>query len=557
MKVYDLILISQSEVMNYDGYSNLPIDRLDLFSKLVFPRMIYFKSGFRSHLDLLNFLRDNRFYSESSPKERRDLLNIWNLPGFSGIHIANYLLQFGIHTKVINNYDSEFDQLEATYNYSLNQGKSPLVGISSTFYLSYKEIKRISKDLRKIDFNMEILVGGAFANAETINKDPKGFEQHLRNCQVNYVLHAFNPEEDLKNLILNRSEGKPLEQIKNLAYLETNDFKEGKFHSTYSEWHDPVLNETPALWDNIDLPFLNQTIQMRTVSGCSFSCAFCSYPSTAKGLHTTELELVEKHLQKILNIEKVKTIIFLDDTFNVPVDRFKELLKIFKKYDFEWFSFLRVQYVDEKIAQDMKESGCVGVYLGIESANDTVLKNMDKRVTRSQFLNGAKCLRENGIASMAAFVLGFPGETDETLNDNLTFIESSGVEFFTFKEFYYMENTPVHEKRDQFGLTGIGSKWKHDTMAYEDIHSKIIQMFEKVKTSVFIDADTSLWYIAYLYDQGYSIEQIMQLQQEINIILKDQVNGKFNDDHPSYQRLKSLLKQPLGMETSSSLPSKR
>ena len=81
--------------------------------------------------------------------------------------------------------------------------------------------------------------------------------------------------------------------------IERHDFKEGKFHSTYSEWHDPVLNETPALWDNIDLPFLNQTIQMRTVSGCSFSCAFCSYPSTAKGLHTTELELVEKHLQKI------------------------------------------------------------------------------------------------------------------------------------------------------------------------------------------------------------------------------------------------------------------
>ena len=65
-----------------------------------------------------------------------------------------------------------------------------------------------------------------------------------------------------------------MENIKNLTYLETNDFKEGVFHSTDSEWHDPVLNDTPALWDDIDLPFLNQTIQMRTVSGCSFSCAF-------------------------------------------------------------------------------------------------------------------------------------------------------------------------------------------------------------------------------------------------------------------------------------------
>ena len=43
-------------------------------------------------------------------------------------------------------------------------------------------------------------------------------------------------------------------------------------------------------------------------------------------------------------------------------------------------------------------------------------------------------------------------------------------------EFYYMENTPVHEKRDEFGLTGIGSKWKHETMAYKDIHPKIITL---------------------------------------------------------------------------------
>ncbi len=541
MKKYDFILISQSDLVDYSGYSNLPLDRIDLYSSLVYPRMVYFKGGFRSHLDVLNSLKNNKFYSESSPEERRNLFNIWNLPGFSGIHIANYLLQFGIHTKVINNFDSEFDQLEEIYKFSSNGERPPLVGISSTFYLSYKEIKRVTKNLRKIDPNMEILIGGAFANAETVSKNPKNFEKHMRKCKVNYILHAFNPEEDLKNLILQKIQNEPLKSIKNLVYLEGNDFEKADFRCTESEWHDPVLNKTPALWDKIELPFLNKTIQMRTVSGCSFSCAFCSYPSTAKGLHTTELELVEKHLQKILNIKKVKTIIFLDDTFNVPVDRFKGLLKIFKKYNFEWFSFLRVQYVDDEIARDMKESGCVGVYLGIESANDAILKNMDKRVTRANFLNGIKHLKKYGIVSMGAFVLGFPGETEETLNDNLSFIEESGVEFYTFKEFYYMENTPVHEKRNEFGLEGIGSKWKHETMAYEDIHPKIIQMFKKIKSSVFIDADTSLWYIAYLYDQGYSINEIIALQTEINSVVHDQIEGNYNDEHPSFNRIQTLL----------------
>ena len=66
---------------------------------------------------------------------------------------------------------------------------------------------------------------------------------------------------------------------------------------------------------------------------------------------------------------------------------------MFAKYDFEWFSFLRVQYVDEEVARLMKESGCVGVYLGVESSNDTVLKNMNKKATRANFSEGIKNLR--------------------------------------------------------------------------------------------------------------------------------------------------------------------
>ena len=78
---------------------------------------------------------------------------------------------------------------------------------------------------------MDILVGGAFANAETINKDAREFEQHMRRCKVNYVLHAFNPEEDLKNLILQKKQGKSLKHIKNLTYLENNNFEKDSFYN--------------------------------------------------------------------------------------------------------------------------------------------------------------------------------------------------------------------------------------------------------------------------------------------------------------------------------------
>ncbi|MCX5849036.1 MAG: hypothetical protein NTW65_06265 [Deltaproteobacteria bacterium] len=58
---------------------------------------------------------------------------------------------------------------------------------------------------------------------------------------------------------------------------------------------------------------------------------------------------------------------------------------------------------------------------------------------------------------------------------------------------------------------------------------------------IYIDSDTSLWSIAYMYDQGYSIKKIMNIQKEINKIILDQVNGIYDDMHPSHDAIKELL----------------
>ena len=55
------------------------------------------------------------------------------------------------------------------------------------------------------------------------------------------------------------------------------------------------------------------------------------------------------------------------------------MLRIFMKYNFEWFSFLRVQYIDDDIARMMRDSGCKGVYLGMESSNDALGSGGDYR----------------------------------------------------------------------------------------------------------------------------------------------------------------------------------
>src|ERR1700722_3186520 len=521
MTEIDFLLVSQSNVVDYDGYSELPRDRLDLYKTLVYPRMVEYDGRFLSHLDYINQQVHGTTYGAADFPTRRKLLNIWNMPSMSGVHLANYLAQFGIRVRVINNIDSEWDWFEQAYRSS---GRPPLVGISSTFYLSWKEVGRVAKRLRGLDPDMDIVLGGAFANSQLVGKDVGQFEKPLRKYGIRYVLHAFNSECDLRDLILSRKRGASVGATPNLGYFDGRPAK-GSFESTNVAWHDPLLAEWPPNWDRLELPFLNRTIQIRTASGCPFSCAFCSSPTTAGTWKTVKSDTVRAHLDAVCRIPNVDKIIFIDDTFNVPPHRFKELIKIFAEYPFEWFSFLRVQYVNEDIMKMMKDSGCRGVYLGVESASDKVLKNMNKRVTSAQFARGVELLNKYDIDYLAAFVLGFPGENDSTIRENIDFIKNNGVRYYSLKEFYYMENTAVHEKLAEYELTGMGAKWKHATMSYEEATRIKLDMFLEVDSSTHFDPDTSLWYMAYLYDQGYDFARIKSMQGEINSLMKQQLRS--------------------------------
>ncbi len=517
----DLILITQSNVVDYDGFGKLPLDRLELYKSLVYPRMVHQAGGFRSHLDYLNQQRFGKFFEQGSYPERRQMLNIWNLPSMSGVHLANYLMQFGLRVRVINNLDSEWDWFEAAY---AGCRRPPLVGISSTFYLSWKEVGNVAKRLRALDPDMDIVLGGAFANSETIHASPREFAARMRRFGIRYVLHAFNSEPDLRDLLRARRAGSGMNAVRNMAWIE-GSLRTGGFDGGTQQWNTPLLSlsDCPPTWDRLELPFLNRTIQIRTASGCPFSCAFCSYPTTAGPWSTVESEHVRAHLDSVMRIPGIDRIIFIDDTFNVPPHRFRELIRIFAEYPFEWFSFLRVQYVNEDDVKMMKQSGCAGVYLGIESASDVVLKNMNKRATNRQFAEGVRLLNKYDIPYLAAFVLGFPGETDATIQQNVSFIRDNGVRFYSLKEFYYMAHTQVHDKRDEYGLTGMGSKWSHATMNHEDAARIKLDIFQSVGESTHIDPDTSLWYMAYLYDQGYDFAAIQREQAGINDLMKRQL----------------------------------
>jgi len=70
---------------------------------------------------------------------------------------------------------------------------------------------------------------------------------------------------------------------------------------------------------------MGETIQLRTARSCAFKCAFCNYPTRAGKLSLASLDTVGRELSSIRSIDKVQNVVFIDDTFNVPLPRFKDL----------------------------------------------------------------------------------------------------------------------------------------------------------------------------------------------------------------------------------------
>lgn len=536
MKPVDFILIAQSETIDYDNFSKLPLNRLELYQQLIYPRMVHYNGKFRSHLDLINHFVSGLFFDQAPFSARPDLLNIWNLPSFAGLYLANYLTGRGFKVAVVNNYDAEQDYFERLYQAS---GPDVVVGLSSTFHLNWASIQRLTKKLRRLDPQMHIISGGAMFPSLAMQTPVAEWEESLRKSGLRAVLSAMNSEKDLAAYLKAVKAGQPLDGLMNLLWVEPDG---GGYRVGPEIWHDPETSGWPARWTELELPFLRRTVQLRTAVGCPFSCAFCSYSVMAHGYHPIELAEVERMLGSLAG-RGLKQAVILDDTANIGKKRFQEVCRLLGRGGWEWFSFLRSQFIDQETAAIMSDNGCRAVYMGLESGSDQLLRLMNKQATRKDMERGIGLLSRRGISAMGSFIIGFPGETEATIRETEDFINTGGLDFFSLKEFFYISDAKLDKLRDEFNLEGDGSTWQHKTMTSSEASAVKAGLFKGISGPVHLDPDMGLWAVIAMTDLGFELSEVMAIQRGINQAVADQMNGTIDDQHPAFGCIAQLVEE--------------
>jgi len=109
----------------------------------------------------------------------------------------------------------------------------------------------------------------------------------------------------------------------------------------------------------------------------------------------------------------------------------------------------------------MKDSGCEECSVGVESADDRVLKINHKGETALQHGRAIRILQRAGITPKTYWMSGLPGETDETIAINMEFMEEYKPSKWTLSTFCPYPGCDIYNHPERYGVTIINRNWEN------------------------------------------------------------------------------------------------
>lgn len=308
-------------------------------------------------------------------------------PPLGVLYLASYARTFYPETefKITNGYNIGLKRtLKEIKNFNAD-----IIGLSFSTHLrkgAYKIINEVKRD------ENIIVCGGPHPTAKP--------EEVLENCKTDIVCIGEG-EVTFKEILDYANKNKNIEEIDGVYFKKNNAIKKTK---------------PRELINNIDsIPFpardlvnmkeyrgymLSNKKDMHYLSsrGCPFQCVFCSNPVWQRKWRVRSPENVVDEIEELKKLG-AEELFDESDTFNLSkkwaMDFCDEMIK--RRINIPWKVQARIDNIDDELAKKMKEAGCYLVFLGIESANDRVLKGINKNIRKRDILRACRILKKYGI----------------------------------------------------------------------------------------------------------------------------------------------------------------
>jgi len=201
-----------------------------------------------------------------------------------------------------------------------------------------------------------------------------------------------------------------------------------------------------------------------TSRGCTAGCTYCiKHVSYQYSIRLRSPENIVEEIRHLVDLG-IRNIHMYADLFTISRDQVMGMcdLLIQEGIKIRWTCNSRVDYVDREMLHRMAQAGCWLISWGIESANEQILKGVRKGYRLEQAPQALRWAKEAGIKNWGYFIIGLPGETEETIRQTIEFAKSLPLDLALFHIAAPYPGTP-------FFFQVVENNWFRPGTAWEEV----------------------------------------------------------------------------------------
>jgi radical SAM superfamily enzyme YgiQ (UPF0313 family) len=175
-----------------------------------------------------------------------------------------------------------------------------------------------------------------------------------------------------------------------------------------------------------DYQALGSSYSVLTRRGCRHRCIYCAYNQVLEGCKIrlrNPVEVVDEIEEAVMKYAP-ESFEFVDSVFNDPLEHCIEVLEEIVRRPWKArFTAMGVapKGLDDQLLDLMWRAGFRSFWLSPESASQTMLRNYGKWFTVDDVSHAAEAISRTRFTAIWCFLIGGPGETNETLQESLDF----------------------------------------------------------------------------------------------------------------------------------------
>jgi radical SAM superfamily enzyme YgiQ (UPF0313 family) len=261
----------------------------------------------------------------------------------------------------------------------------------------------------------------------------EGEEVWVKLCAIVENGKKRNPQFTARDL-LDPAAGH-LEQLLGISYFTT----DGREH--HNPDHPPVadldtlpfpayhffkMNRYTNLQPATDAVDGARSFSVMTSRGCPYRCTFCSQSIMPIKWRARSPESVLAEWQHLVHTMGAQEIGVLDDSANIQVDRLERMADLFIEHGVNHVPWIFVNGIRANLATvelmtKLKKAGLKRTAFGVESGDPDVLLSIDKKIDHDTIRQAFKNAKKAGLETIGFFIIGLPGETEETMERTIQF----------------------------------------------------------------------------------------------------------------------------------------